>query len=44
MFSISGQLIHSLARSFIKQELARLSNDRRFVYYEDLVVSVMQVR
>ena len=28
--------------SFFKQELARFSNDQRFVYYEHVVVSVMQ--
>ena len=28
--------------SFIKQELARFSNDQRFIYYEHVVISVMQ--
>ena len=29
--------------SFIKQELAGFSNDQRFVYYEHVVVSVVQL-
>jgi hypothetical protein len=28
--------------SFFKQELARFSNDQRFVYYEHVVASIMQ--
>jgi hypothetical protein len=31
-----------IGTSFIKQELAHLSNDQRFVYYEHVVISVMQ--
>ena len=30
------------APSFFKQELAHFSNDRRFVYYKHVMVSVMQ--
>ena len=29
--------------SFIEQELAGFSNDQRFVYYEQVVISVMQL-
>jgi hypothetical protein len=34
--------IHVWSPSFIKQELARFSNDQRFVYYEHVVAGVMQ--
>jgi hypothetical protein len=30
------------ASSFIEQELARFSNDQRFVYYEHVMAGVMQ--
>ena len=34
--------VSTSAPSFFKQELAHFSNDQRFVYYEHVVVSVMQ--
>jgi len=36
------QLNPRKARSFFKQERAHFSNDQGFVYYEHVVVSVMQ--
>ena len=38
----SRQLPLQQAPSLLKQELARFSDDQRFVYYEHVVVSVMQ--
>src|SRR5947207_10986185 len=35
-------IVATSAPSFIKQELARFSNDQRFVYNEHVVVSIMQ--
>src|SRR6266568_3199434 len=39
---LSGQLIHAWAPLFFKQEFAHFSNDQRFIYYEHVVVRVMQ--
>src|SRR6266576_6850467 len=42
LFSTALYLSNPSAPSFFKQELAHFSNDQRFVYYEHVVVSVMQ--
>ena len=39
---ISPSVVAPSAPSFFKQEPAHFSNDQRFVYYEHVVVSVMQ--
>ena len=38
---VSGQLIQRIGTSFFEQELARFSDDERFVYYEHVVAGVM---
>jgi hypothetical protein len=35
-------IVATSAPSFFEQELAHFSNDQRFVYYEHVVISVMQ--
>jgi hypothetical protein len=37
-----GVRLDLIPPSFFEQELAHFSNDQRFVYYEHVVVSVMQ--
>src|SRR6266480_1626603 len=43
LHSRAGSRHYKQAPSFFKQELAGFSNDQRFVYYEHVVVGVMQL-